>query len=59
MVDGDLIAEYFFKAVDNLCGQCDFRQEIEYLFAPVERLLHQFDIEAGFATAGDAVQQYR
>ncbi len=57
MVNGNLVAKNFLQPANDLGGEGYFRQEIQHLLAPLDRLLDQFDINARLAATGGTVQQ--
>ena len=58
MVDAELFAKHAAETIGDLCGQCDLRQQKQHLFAFSQGAANEFDVDFGFSTRGDAVQQY-
>ena len=56
VVYANFFAEVAAHAFDDLCGECNFGQQEEYLLATVQRFTNQLAIHFRFAAGGDTVK---
>ena len=56
MEEGDLASESGFEDLDELGSESDFGDEEYDRFALIEGFGGEFEVDVGFATAGDAVE---
>src|ERR1700722_6491456 len=57
MIDPNMTAEMLLQAADDLRGQRNFEQQVEYLLSPANDLFHLADIDLGLAARGHPMEQ--
>ena len=57
VINEQFFAKHFPQAACELGGECNFRHQIERLFAGLERIFNEMHIDGGFAARGNAMQQ--
>jgi len=51
-------SKYLLDSLDNLGGECNLRQQVKHLFALVQHLPDQMDVDLRFPTGSNPMQQY-